>query len=116
MPREKAMTVRELSERLAAPFEGDGETPIRTVATLEDAGADALSWVGDEQFLPRAAKSGAGVILIPEPCRLPERTVIRVSDPDDAVCSVLEWLAPPPARRKSPESSPPARTANRNPA
>ncbi|MCH7592604.1 MAG: UDP-3-O-(3-hydroxymyristoyl)glucosamine N-acyltransferase [Planctomycetes bacterium] len=95
MPREKAITVRELSERLAAPFEGDGDTPIRTVATLEAAGADALSWVGDEELLPRAAKSKAGVILIPEPCRLPERTVIRVRDPDDAICSVLEWLAPP---------------------
>ena len=95
MADDACLNVSELSQRLGATFEGDGNTRIREVAALEAAGADALSWVGNEELLPRAAASKAGVILIPESCSLADRTVIRVADPDDALCSVLEWLAPP---------------------
>ena len=70
---------------------------IRAVAILEQAGPDTLSWVGTPDLLPAASKSRAGVLLARQGCSLPpDRTVIRVADPDLAVCDVLEYLAPPP--------------------
>ncbi len=91
-------TVAEIARLLGAEFEGDGTVVIRSVATLEQAGADSISWVGTEELLPRASKSKAAVLLVPQACSAPEHTVIRVSDPDESICAVLEMLAPPVPR------------------
>ncbi len=93
------ITVAELADRLGGTVEGDGTRVVRTVATLEQAGPDMLSWVGTPDVLPRASQSKAGVLLVQQDCLLPpDRTVIRVADPDAAVCDVLEYLAPPADR------------------
>ncbi len=89
------MTAAELARRLDGLLDGSGERVVCRVDTLEDAGADALSWVGSPEFLPRAGRSKAGVLLVSEECSLPSGcTLIHVKDPDLAVCRVAEWLAP----------------------
>lgn len=99
MSDQPSITAEELAHRLGGTLRGDGTRVIRAVATLEQAGPDTLSWVGSPDFLPQASKSKAGVLLVTEGCSLPpDRTVIRVTDPDVAVCEVLEYLAPPPDR------------------
>ena len=96
MSEQTSITAAELAERIGGTLEGDPTKVIRTAATLEQAGPDALSWVGAPEFLHKAASSDAGVFLLPEGCALPgDRTVIRVADPDAALCEALRCLAPP---------------------
>lgn len=91
------ITVAELAARLVASFEGDGGRPLRSVATLAQAGPDALSWLGDPAYLPQLASTRAAAVLVPVDCAIPSGlTVIRVSDPDLAMCRVLLLFAPPP--------------------
>lgn len=90
------LTARELAERLAGELIGDASATVRTVATLEEAGEGALSWVGSERLASRLADTRAEIVIIPEKCDVPAgQTAIRVADPDLAVCEVLAWLAPP---------------------
>lgn len=96
MAKQPSITAAELARRLGGKLQGDDAKVILCVATLEEAGPDALAWVGSPEFLPKVAESKAGVILVPEGCSLPvDRTVICVADPDAALCDVLEYLAPP---------------------
>ncbi len=96
MSDQPSITVSELARRLGGTLQGDGMLLIRGVATLEQAGPDALSWVASSDLWPRAARSKAGVLLVTEGSKLPpDRTAIVVSDPDAAVCEVLKCLAPP---------------------
>jgi len=104
-------TARELADRLNGTLVGDGTRAIRSVATLDDAGPDDLSWVGGDQYARKLATCQAGVILVPPTLDVPEgRTVIRVPDPDLAMCAVLGWLAPP-TDRVPPGVDPAARVA-----
>ncbi|MFH1746706.1 MAG: UDP-3-O-(3-hydroxymyristoyl)glucosamine N-acyltransferase [Planctomycetota bacterium] len=90
------VTVAELAACVDGILVGDGTRVISQVATLEEAGPDALSWLMDPQLVPRLEKSRAGVVLIPADCEPPaDRTLIRVADPDLALCTVLRYLAPP---------------------
>lgn len=92
----RTITASGLASRVGGVLEGDGDCVIRGVATIEDAGADEVTWVGSPELLPRIAHSRAGVVLIPADCAAPEgRIVIKVHDPDSAVCKVLTFLAPP---------------------
>ncbi len=95
MSHRPAITVAELAERLGAAFSGDGARVIRDLATLEEAGPETISWVGTPKLMPRAAKSRAGALLIPQECSPPpDRAVIQVADPDAALIEVLHSLAP----------------------
>lgn len=92
----RSISAGELADRLGGRLVGDASRVIYEVATLNEAGADALSWVGRPDLLPQAEQSDAGVVLLPEGCSLSgEQTAICVTDPDAAVCDVLEYLAPP---------------------
>lgn len=97
MGKQRVYSAGDLARQLGGLVEGDAKLVIRSASTLEQAGPDTLSWVGSPEVLPRAMASKAGAVLIPEGCALPpERTVIRVQDPDAAFCEALRLLAPPP--------------------
>ncbi len=99
MDKETSISAGELARRLGSTLAGDGSRIVRGVATLERAGEDAISWVGGKQDLSRLATSKAGVVLVPADCATPaERTIIRVPDPDAAICQVSEWFAAPADR------------------
>jgi UDP-3-O-[3-hydroxymyristoyl] glucosamine N-acyltransferase len=96
MSEQPSITVAELARRLNANLEGDGARAVREVAPLERAGPQAVSWLGDPRYLPQLAQTSAAVVLVPADCEVPvDRTVIRVPDPDVALCEVLRCLAPP---------------------
>ncbi|MBU0637597.1 MAG: UDP-3-O-(3-hydroxymyristoyl)glucosamine N-acyltransferase [Planctomycetes bacterium] len=97
MSQERTLTVAELARCVEGVVEGDGTRIIRTLAPLGQAGADAVSWLGNPSYLPRLAESRAGAVIVPAECVAPPgRTVIRVDDPDLAMCAALAALAPPP--------------------
>ncbi len=92
-------TVAEIAKKIGGTLEGDGAAEVTTLAPLEQAGVDAISWVGAPEFLEKIAASKAAAVMVPQDCTLPAgcagHTVIRVADPDAAMVEVLAMLAPP---------------------
>jgi UDP-3-O-[3-hydroxymyristoyl] glucosamine N-acyltransferase len=90
------LTAGRLATHLGSAVEGDASRRILTIAPLDEAGEDAMSWVGHPDYAPRLAHSRAGVVLVTNECPVPAgRTVIRVADPDAALCVALALLSPP---------------------
>ncbi|MFO0838287.1 MAG: UDP-3-O-(3-hydroxymyristoyl)glucosamine N-acyltransferase [Phycisphaerae bacterium] len=86
-----------IAAHLNATCEGDATLEIRGVETLDNAGPDQLTWLGDLKLAPKLASTAARVIVMPPDAPLPPgKTAIRVPDPDLAMCDVLRLLAPPP--------------------
>ena len=109
IPTRTALTATELAARLGGTVNGDGAREVTTVATLDRATPESLSWIGDSRYAPSVNGSRAGVILAASDCpRLPRRTVIRVADPDVALVHVLKWLLPP-VEKPTPGVDPSAR-------
>lgn len=97
--KQYALTVGELARRLGAQIEGDASRLVCRVATLGEAGPDALSWLGSRQHLKQFAQTKAAAVLVPLDLEIPEgQAVIRVADPDLALCDVLSLLGPEPER------------------
>ena len=95
-------TAAELAASLGGYLDGAsaGDRIIRSVAPLDSAGPDDLSWIGSPLYLKLVPASAAGVILAGENDELPQGgvppqgcTVIRVADPDAAVVEALALLA-----------------------
>lgn len=99
MSEGKTITVAALAERLNAPFEGDGTRALAAIEPLEQAGPAALSWLGNARYQPLLATTQAGAVLVPPGCEVRAGlTVIRVADPDLALCDALRMLGPAPVR------------------
>ncbi|MFQ5589594.1 MAG: UDP-3-O-(3-hydroxymyristoyl)glucosamine N-acyltransferase [Phycisphaerae bacterium] len=99
MSARPAITAADLAARVGGILEGDGARLLRGVAPLEHADANMVSWAATADFLSRVATSRAGVVLVPNECEVPRgRSVIRVADPDLAMCTALECLAHPADR------------------
>lgn len=97
MMQPRAMTAAELADALGGELLGDGTRVVRGVQTLVLAGDDQLSWIGSPRYVDQAAASSAGVILMTlDADPPPNKTVIRVPDPDLALCRILQLIGPPP--------------------
>jgi UDP-3-O-[3-hydroxymyristoyl] glucosamine N-acyltransferase len=90
------LTAEEIALRLGGELQGDPARVVSGVETVDQAGPDSLTWVGSSGYGSRLAGSKAGVVLMPPEMAAPAHmTVIRVEDPDLALCQVLGFLAPP---------------------
>ena len=91
------MLVKELAAFLDAPFEGNPDLRLRSVASLEDASADDLSFVGKGRAAKLATESSAGCLLVPPDFHNPAaRTLIRTRDPRAAAALAIRKLHPSP--------------------
>lgn len=89
-------TAGEIARRIRGELQGDPSRSVSGVGTVDEAGPEMLTWIGSEKYAAMLAHSGAGVALVPLHIETPDQmTVIRVSDPDLALCEVLELMAPP---------------------
>jgi UDP-3-O-[3-hydroxymyristoyl] glucosamine N-acyltransferase len=92
------MLVREIAAYLEATFEGDGERPITSVASLESAGSNNAAFVSTRRAARDAHACSAGCLLV---CldfdNSGLRTIIRVKDPRGAAARLIALLQPPPA-------------------
>ena len=89
------LTAEEIARRLVGELQGDPGKVVSGVETVDQAGPDSLTWVGSSGYASRLAASRAGVVLMPPEMAAPAHmTVIRVEDPDLALCQVLSFLAP----------------------
>jgi UDP-3-O-[3-hydroxymyristoyl] glucosamine N-acyltransferase len=90
-------TIGEIARRLEAPLEGDAARVVRTISPLEDAGPEALSWLGSDKYASLLETTRAAAILAPLGTAIPRSIpCIRVADPDMALSRILPWFAPPP--------------------
>ncbi|MGE3181573.1 MAG: UDP-3-O-(3-hydroxymyristoyl)glucosamine N-acyltransferase [Phycisphaerae bacterium] len=91
------VSAAEIAERLQGTLHGDAERTISGVAPLDEAGATDLSWLASQKYARHLESSKAGAILVFEDVAPhPAKTLIRVKDPDLALCEVLEWIGPQP--------------------
>lgn len=90
------MLVRELSERLAAPLEGNGDVEIRGAAPLEEATPEQLSFVGSRRAFPAAQGSAAGCLVVPfDFDNASGRTLLRAAQPRGTFAAAIHLLYPP---------------------
>lgn len=90
------MQVRDLGAFLSAPWEGDGDHEILSVASLEDAQPEDLSFVTGGRGAKAAESSQAGCLLTrPDYPNPAGRTLIRVADPRAAIAGIIPLLHPP---------------------
>lgn len=92
---DNAMRVRELAESLGLSWEGDGERELTSVAPLETAGANDLSFAS-AKGLRKAAASAAGCLIVPmDQEGVEARTLIRAKDPRAAMARAIMLIRPP---------------------
>jgi UDP-3-O-[3-hydroxymyristoyl] glucosamine N-acyltransferase len=92
------LQVREIAEKLSAPFEGDGARHIVSAASIESAGPEQISFAAGAKALENAASSAAGCLLVPrEFANAASRTIIRVGQPRTAFARVIGLLHPEPS-------------------
>jgi len=87
--------VREMADWLGAPFEGDGEREVSSVASLEGAGAADVAFASGRKAVEVAAASAAGCLLVaPDFPNAAGRTLIRVAEPRGAFARAIRLFHP----------------------
>ncbi len=88
-------TVTQITEWVGGTIQGDGAVRIASVASLDSAGPDALTFAVDAKRLARLADSRAGAALVSSEADAPDTVMplIRVPDVPQALLVVLEHLA-----------------------
>ncbi len=87
-------SVAEVARACGGRVVGDGDRRLAGVRSLEGAGAESLSFVLDAKALKRALSSRAAAFLARTASDLPEKTVIEVADPQQALIAVLQVFHP----------------------
>ena len=77
----QARTVSELAEYLGGVVQGNGETQISGLATLESAGPDTLTFLANPKYASKVAETSAGAVLMAPGNERFGRTVIEVANP-----------------------------------
>ena len=90
------MTVREIAHLLGGEVHGDESRRIRSVAGLETAGPDQLTYAEGPRSLEQAVHSRAGLILIPQGTQVEEQTTLAVAQPKLAFVQAAQALHPAP--------------------
>jgi UDP-3-O-[3-hydroxymyristoyl] glucosamine N-acyltransferase len=94
MDRDK--TVKELAHWLDVSVEGNLETVIHDVASLDAATESDVSFLDSERHLASALSSRAGCLLVPEKMApIPGRTVLKVRNPRYAMARMIGLFHPP---------------------
>jgi UDP-3-O-[3-hydroxymyristoyl] glucosamine N-acyltransferase len=87
----------ELARLVEGELTGDPATPIRGLASLEQAGPGDLSFVTGLKHRAAAEQSAASAFLAPADLELPGKAIVRVGHPIAAVARLLRVFHPEPA-------------------
>ncbi len=87
----------ELARLVEGELTGDPATPIRGLASLEQAGPGDLSFVTGPKHQAAAEQSAASAFLAPPDLELPGKAIVRVGHPIAAVARLLRVFHPEPA-------------------
>ena len=75
--------LKELAELIGGQLAGPANLEIRGVNSLEEAGAEELSFVFDKKRFTAALKSNAKALVVPLDFPPTDRPVIRVENPGE---------------------------------
>jgi UDP-3-O-[3-hydroxymyristoyl] glucosamine N-acyltransferase len=93
MKTPKEITLKEIAEMVGGRLSGDGSVIIKSVASLEQADKEAMSFLGNPKFKEQAEKCGAGALIVKEALDADLPQVI-VSDPYTAFVKLMEHFHP----------------------
>ncbi len=96
MTADLKMTVKEIAELVAGEAAGDPEKNITGVASLEGAGPDEISFLGNPKMKDSALKSKAGALIVNDKLPLQCAQVVVSYDPYAAFVKVMEKFRPEP--------------------
>jgi UDP-3-O-[3-hydroxymyristoyl] glucosamine N-acyltransferase len=85
-----AVPIAEIVALVGGRYEGPPDRAVRGVATLKDATADQLSFLGNQFYVPLLSTTQAGAILVPEDLELNDPRFIRVAKPHAALADILD--------------------------
>jgi UDP-3-O-[3-hydroxymyristoyl] glucosamine N-acyltransferase len=91
------ITLNSLAVAIGARIEGDGGRIVHGIASLEDAGAEDLSFVTEPRYAPLAEQTKAGAVIVPENFKAAvaaSAAVLRVGNVDEALEKTLKLFAP----------------------
>src|SRR5581483_30182 len=88
-----AVPISDIVALVGGRYEGPKDRFIRGVATLSDAAADQISFLGNPAYAPGVATTRAGAILVPSDLPQGDPRFIRVASPYAALAAVVErWF------------------------
>jgi UDP-3-O-[3-hydroxymyristoyl] glucosamine N-acyltransferase len=93
-------TLNELADRVRGRVVGDGSVPIARIASVEEAGEDALTFATSEAYFVAACSSNAAAVLIDESLvnRPAPKPLLVVGNARSALAELLEAFRPPKPR------------------
>lgn len=90
------LTIDDIAKKLDGKVQGDGSLTIKSVASLKQACAGDLAFLGNPRYMPDMARTRASAVLVNEDWPGETSvTVIRVKSADAAFAQVAFWLARP---------------------
>ena len=96
-----SITLAQLANRLSLEYEGDGETLVDHIASLENAGPGGLSFLADRRYRKYLAETRASVVVVdPELAGETRIPILLAPNPHLAFARAAVIVAP---RRKEPE-------------
>jgi UDP-3-O-[3-hydroxymyristoyl] glucosamine N-acyltransferase len=89
-------TLNELADRVSGRVVGDGSVPIARIASVEEAGDDALTFATSEAYFVAACSSKAAAVLVDESLatRRASKPLLVVGNTRAALAELLETLRP----------------------
>lgn len=75
------ITAAELAQKVGAEVIGDGSVVLSRVAPLQEAKADAVSFVANPKYIPQLGTSDAGAVIVSRKVRQAKMTLLCVRDP-----------------------------------
>lgn len=91
-----ALRLDEIVARLGGRIVGAGDTAIRRIAPLDQAGPDDLSFLANPKYRTQLAGTRAAAVIMAEPA-VEGVTAILTSQPYLYYARVAQWLNPPPS-------------------
>lgn len=90
------MKLKDIANKLGGTLHGDGSLEIDRVASLEEAGNGAISYLASEKYVNPFNHSHASAFIVPQGLLHASKPCIEVSDAQLAFVSVLELFASVP--------------------
>ncbi|BDV42536.1 UDP-3-O-acylglucosamine N-acyltransferase [Geotalea uraniireducens] len=89
-------TVNELAAYLGGTVAGDGDKVITGVSSLDDAGADQITFLANPRYAAKVATTGAGAVVLPPGAERHGRNAVVVANPYLAFAKLLTlfYVAP----------------------
>lgn len=85
-----------MAELVGGELSGQPDLEITGITSIEEAGAQQITFAMGGAYLEKAAKSKAGAVIVPQEVTDFPKPVLRVENPKAAFAILLELFTPPP--------------------